>query len=681
MGLQNLNSAFDDIVSKLSDSKLETTAKAPIPVNREKLTTLWEQSALETDEYKPVQLGRGDYTFSTLFTNDQKVKVDRPTGMLPGNSRLNLNPGGFKLLHQSGFRGDEPYVISRINENRFLYKTKYSSRFLPLGRATQDVERLGKFVLSAAGITWMVKENILSRFNTYSPKLYNPLSLGSAIPLVAGVKFRMSRGFLVDEGKYPFHYVMENPKTLFNADELTNPGMVGFVTAGNMAAGYNTMGGNLYQAAGLNVLGGPPDFTNVGIAPHDNPITYFLGAGVSNLERTYRSSEWTRTFYDKKAEGTKILGGDVEITGRSADLVLGQYSVLGATNYIQFRNLIESLPAAGEVPTSADVMKRPSAKKLQAPLATLGALGKNNALIKKLDEFASKGTTDAEHDKVNNNIELTNEDETLDNKLKPFLKYSERPESDTGKNVDKNYTKNKVPSDYYPHQLDPRVQKTPLKSLPGDLMTVMPVKPGGTINEAYSEESITSEMLEEEKNGYLLYFKDLRDNSYLFFRGYVEGLTETVTPNWPGTAYVGRSDQVFSYENTERTVDFTLQLFAQTSSELDAIYDKINKLTSFCYPQFKKDSVNFDTKLRSKPPLLKFRFADLYGKKDNEILGFIKSLTYAFPETSPWEIESGKRVPKHVTATISYQVIHNEIPNMTTQFYGKEITNNIHHID
>ena len=61
---------------------------------------------------------------------------------------------------------------------------------------------------------------------------------------------------------------------------------------------------------------------------------------------------------------------------------------------------------------------------------------------------------------------------------------------------------------------------------------------------------------------------------------------------------------------------------------------------------------------------------DLFGKRDNELLGFIRSLNYVVPEESTWETEENTRVPKFVMATITYQVIHGEPPNMETSFYG-----------
>jgi hypothetical protein len=177
------------------------------------------------------------------------------------------------------------------------------------------------------------------------------------------------------------------------------------------------------------------------------------------------------------------------------------------------------------------------------------------------------------------------------------------------------------------------------------------------------------------------YFKDMRDGAYVFFRAYIEGLSENISPNYNPTQYIGRSEPVYTYGQTERDINFTLKLFAQTKDELGMIYKKMNKLTSLCYPEYYKDTfstgedeggeaVMSSYGNRMKPPLTKLRIGELYGNQKSELMGYIKSLSYTVDQTSPYEVEVGKRVPMHIIVTISYQVIHSSVPNLETQFYG-----------
>ena len=81
-------------------------------------------------------------------------------------------------------------------------------------------------------------------------------------------------------------------------------------------------------------------------------------------------------------------------------------------------------------------------------------------------------------------------------------------------------------------------------------------------------------------------------------------------------------------------------------------------------------------KTRMKPPLTKMRMGELFGSENNEVLGFLNSVTYTIPETSTWETEKDHRVPKQVQATIAYQIIHSSVPRLKSddgtdfKFYG-----------
>ena len=223
----------------------------------------------------------------------------------------------------------------------------------------------------------------------------------------------------------------------------------------------------------------------------------------------------------------------------------------------------------------------------------------------------------------------------------------------------------------------------PIKS--GDKMTIAPMIKGTTDDLTFEKLNVE---IEEEKNGMPFYFKDLRDDTYIFFRAYIDGLTENISPNWEPTNYLGRSESVYVYSRSERDISFNLKLFAHTPSELDSIYQKMNRLTSLCYPEYAKDTVGSTTNeegetvfagnalQRMKPPLTKFRLGELFGSKNNELMGFIKSLSYTYPQESTWETKQGKRVPKYILVAISYQVIHMKVPsldfakNKDETFYG-----------
>jgi len=235
----------------------------------------------------------------------------------------------------------------------------------------------------------------------------------------------------------------------------------------------------------------------------------------------------------------------------------------------------------------------------------------------------------------------------------------------------------------------------PTKTSYGDKVTLAPMIQGFTLDtstanqtqgtdeagtgafDGNKEASTISVNVESEKEGMPLYFKDLRDNTYVFFRAFIDGITENVAPSWSATNYVGRSEPVYVYERAERDMAFNLNLFAHTRTELSMIYKKLNKLTSMCYPEYAIDELltrgvnrtGFQ-KIKQKPPLLKMRLGELYGTANGEVTGFLKSVAYTVPESSTWETERGARVPKQIQCAISYQILHDSTPNLHTSFYG-----------
>ena len=228
------------------------------------------------------------------------------------------------------------------------------------------------------------------------------------------------------------------------------------------------------------------------------------------------------------------------------------------------------------------------------------------------------------------------------------------------------------------------------KPLTGDKMTLAPMRMGDMLasegpdtwavgqEEANDNQTNFGVNLESSDNGMPFYFKDLRDDTYVVFRAYIDGLTENISPSWSSTNYLGRSEPVYVYERTERDISFNISLMSQTESELNAIYQKLNRLTSMCYPEYQADTIGGRAgKLRMKPPLVKFRLGELFGAEGNEMIGFLKSISNTVPDTATWETKRGKRVPKYIQVGISFQVIHMKVPsldfakpNPTETFYG-----------
>jgi len=185
------------------------------------------------------------------------------------------------------------------------------------------------------------------------------------------------------------------------------------------------------------------------------------------------------------------------------------------------------------------------------------------------------------------------------------------------------------------------------------------------------------------EDGYPFFFKDLRNDKILLFRGYIKGLTEQVSPTFNATNFIGRSEPVYTYQNTTRTINFSLDLFANNKDEFTSIYQKLDYLTGMCYPEYYEDNSSLDrvTLTRPKTPLCRMRLGELYGgstkaQEDNAllkhgVLGHIQSIAYTYNDESPWHnFDEESRAPMYITANIGFQVIHDQTPSNKTRFYG-----------
>lgn len=173
-----------------------------------------------------------------------------------------------------------------------------------------------------------------------------------------------------------------------------------------------------------------------------------------------------------------------------------------------------------------------------------------------------------------------------------------------------------------------------------------------------------------DKGDFYVRFRDLRANEFLYFRGFVTGITENLTPSWNPTTYIGRSEDVWIYQKGERDLSFNLRVAAANIKEFSAMNKKMDRLTSLVYPEYHGSRGNE----RMKPP-----FTELYlghiGSQNLGQFGYIKSLTYTVNEQGDWDALTKK--PRVFDIAISYQILHMEPPSDLTKFYGATVVGGI----
>lgn len=87
------------------------------------------------------------------------------------------------------------------------------------------------------------------------------------------------------------------------------------------------------------------------------------------------------------------------------------------------------------------------------------------------------------------------------------------------------------------------------------------------------------------------YIQDLRTNEIISFNAFLTSLQDNITPNYKAVDGYGRLDAVQIYSNTTRDISVEFNLFATNREDFDAMYYKINKLTTLLYPQWTPGSM------------------------------------------------------------------------------------------
>ena len=143
----------------------------------------------------------------------------------------------------------------------------------------------------------------------------------------------------------------------------------------------------------------------------------------------------------------------------------------------------------------------------------------------------------------------------------------------------------------------------------------------------------------------------------------IQSLSESFTPTWQSKHFFGRSEQIHTYTFTDRTIDLSFAIFADSMRQLQNVYERVLWLAQQCYPDYNnKDRI-------ATGPLIAMRVGDLLQHK----AGFIRSLSYDWSFLGPggkWELTSGTVMPQACSVTMSYQIIHEKIPTRDYNFYG-----------
>lgn len=81
------------------------------------------------------------------------------------------------------------------------------------------------------------------------------------------------------------------------------------------------------------------------------------------------------------------------------------------------------------------------------------------------------------------------------------------------------------------------------------------------------------------------YFHDLRTNEIIAMPAFITSVNESFAPSYAETQAYGRTDPIYGYTSTKRTIDLSFKLVAMNPEDHEYMWFVIEKLVAMCYPQ------------------------------------------------------------------------------------------------
>ena len=123
-------------------------------------------------------------------------------------------------------------------------------------------------------------------------------------------------------------------------------------------------------------------------------------------------------------------------------------------------------------------------------------------------------------------------------------------------------------------------------------------------------------------------FRENGEEYHVNMRGMIAGLSDTITPTWNETMYVGRPQGVVTYGGFAREIAFDLTCAAVAPQNLRPMWDRINQLSNFVLPMADGAETRYSGRM------CKVRIGDYLDKE----LCVMTALSITPNEEAMWEI-------------------------------------------
>ena len=147
----------------------------------------------------------------------------------------------------------------------------------------------------------------------------------------------------------------------------------------------------------------------------------------------------------------------------------------------------------------------------------------------------------------------------------------------------------------------------------------------------------------------------------MVFRAILSGITDTFSPEYASERYVGRPDNVYVYQGTNREISFTFDIYPKSDEELVTLWEKMNYLAGLTYPSWTPANGGGQGMVA---PFSRLTIGQMYTNTP----GYISSLTYTVQDNGTWETTFAK-LPKYIQASCTFVYVGDRLPSSTQKQY------------
>ena len=138
----------------------------------------------------------------------------------------------------------------------------------------------------------------------------------------------------------------------------------------------------------------------------------------------------------------------------------------------------------------------------------------------------------------------------------------------------------------------------------------------------------------------------------LYFRAYLEGLSDTYSAEWNDVSYIGRAEKQHRYNSFGRDMSFSFTVVADNRENLKIMYDQLNLLASSLAPTYTSQGYMAGNLHRL-----------TIGNYVYNQWGILKGFTYDISDDTPYEISPGVQLPLYIKVnSVKFTPIHNFRP-------------------